>query len=108
MREINDAYRLVRHAPLRYHIETQPRVAARAERTGRPVVRETVPITDRIEYVVRFAAGAAFGLLLDLQFALSSAEVPLDVVVAIPVIAGVASALIGDKFWHWLFKFWWL
>ena len=97
----------LQHAPLRYHIETQPRVAARAERTGRPRVRETVPITDRTEYVVRFATGAVFGLFLDLELMLSIAEVPLGVMVVIPVMTGVASALLGDKFWHWLFKFWW-
>jgi|SRR6185503_447361 len=108
MREINDAFRLVQHAPLRYRLDTQPDVAARAERTRRPVVRETIPITDRGEYVVRFATGVVFGLFLELVLTLSGAEVPLGVMIVFPVIPGFASAVLGDRFWHWVLKYWWL
>ena len=61
MRELNAAYESVRHAPLRYHIEGHPRVAARATARGRPVRRETLPVTDYLEYGGRFVGGALFG-----------------------------------------------
>jgi hypothetical protein len=109
MRDINEAYRLVKHAPLRYHIDTQRRVSPRADQSGHVVTRETIPLTDWGEHAVRFVAGAAFGLLLDFLFIVGAGmEVPLAVTIGLPLVTGIASVLLGDEFWHWMFEFCWL
>ncbi len=60
MREINLAFESIRHAPLRYHIAGHPRVAARAAAEGRPVRRETVPLTWLAEGILRWLLWAVF------------------------------------------------
>lgn len=109
MRELNGAYALIRHAPLRYHIESHPRVEARAARRGTPVVRETIHLDDRGEAVARFVMGAIPGGLLSLGLLWSGSTESVPVLVGIPIAAGVLSALLGDKFWHllWELLFWW-
>jgi hypothetical protein len=101
MREINDAFQLVKHAPLRFRVDVQPGVSAP---TVGSRVRRTTPVTDTAEYVVRFVAGAALGLVLSLQ--LLWADAPLAVVALLPLVTGGASAVFGDRFWHWLLNFW--
>lgn len=53
-------------------------------------------------------AGAVFGMFLDLVLTLSAVELSVVVLIVLPVITGVAATLLGDKFWHWLLKYWWL
>jgi hypothetical protein len=103
MREINDAFQLAKHAPLRFRVNVRPgsenvTVASRARRTA--------PVTDTAEYIVRFVAGVAFGLFVSLLLTLG--DVPLSVLVAIPLVTGGASAVFGDRFWYLVLRLWWL
>jgi curved DNA-binding protein CbpA len=108
MREINLAFEAIRHAPLRYHIEGHPRVAARAAARGREVRRESVPITDYTEYAVRFVMGTFFGLFLCVVLACRVSEMPVALWVAIPMATGLASAYFGNAFWSAVLEsLWW-
>ena len=107
MRDLNGAYGLIRHAPLRYHIESHPRVEARAERRGTPVRREVVRVTDHGEYVGRFVLGAIVGGLVSLGLFWTGATGSVPVLVAIPLVSGTLSALLGDAFWHAVLELWW-
>jgi hypothetical protein len=117
MREINDAYELIKHAPLRFYVDAQPDVAQPdvaappvgsppLERAPRESVTRTTPVSDTAEYGVRFVAGAVAGLVLDIKLVFLGA--PLAVVVVLPLLTGGASALFGDDFWYWVLRFWWL
>ena len=110
MRELNAAYALARHAPLRYHVESHPRVEARAEKRGRPAVRPTVHLTDRSEYVVRFLLGALVGGVLSLALLWSGTTESVPLLVAIPIGCGVLSILFGDDFWSFVLElvWWWI
>ena len=103
MREINDAFQLVKHAPLRYRFDVRPVVAkSRVE----SAVRRTAPVTDTAEYIVRFVTGFAFGLFLSVLLLL--ADAPVAVVAVISLLTGGASAVFGDRFWYWVLKHWWV
>ena len=108
MRDLNAAYELARHAPLRYHIESHPRVEARAARSGAPLARDSARLTDRSEYVARFVMGALAGAVLSLSLLWSGYE-SVPVLVAIPVGVGVLSVVFGDAVWHFLLDWaiWW-
>ena len=109
MREINGAYEAIRHAPLRYHIEGHPRVAARAEARGRDIRRESVPLTDHTEYVVRFVTGVFFGLFVCFILTFSVRDMPSFLWIAIPAATGWASARFGNRFWEAAIEsFWWM
>ena len=110
MRALNAAYALARHAPLRYHVESHPRVEARAERRGRPTPRPTVHLTDRSEYVVRFILGALVGAVLSLALLWSGTTESVPLLIGIPVATGALSILFGDDFWHFVLDlvWWWL
>ncbi len=101
MREINDAYQLIKHAPLRYR--------ANATRAGKPVAEPPVPPTsmapDRLEYVVRFVCGFMFGVLVSLGALVS--DVPMAIAVAIPFATGVAAVVYGDRFWYGILEYSW-
>jgi hypothetical protein len=103
MREINTAYQLAEHAPLRYRYDA-PSATTKPRR--QPTVRRTAPVADTTEYIVRFVAGFAFGLFVGLLLMLGDA--PLVVVAILPVLTGTASAVFGDRFWYWVLKHWWL
>jgi hypothetical protein len=105
MREINEAFRIVKHAPLRYHVDSQSTAAVRTQ-AGEPVVRRTAPIPDKVEYTVRFATGGAFGLFVSLVLVLS--DVPIALAVVVPFVTAAAATVLGDRFWHWVLKYWWL
>jgi hypothetical protein len=108
MRELNDAYALVRHAPLRYHIKSHPRVEARAERRGTPVKRQSVPLTDHGEYVARFVLGALVGVIPALWLFWSGTTESLPILIGIPIGSGLLSVILGDQFWHALLDgLWW-
>jgi DnaJ domain len=108
MRGLNAAYELIRHAPLRYHVESHPRVEARAERKGKPIVRESIPLTDRGEDVLRFVLGALLGGAVDVALVLGGVAVSTPMLVAIPVVLGLLSVTFGDAFWGFLMEllFW--
>jgi DnaJ-class molecular chaperone len=109
MRELNAAYEAVRHAPLRYHIEGHPRVAARAAEAGRPVRRESVPVTDRGEWVVRFVFGALFGCVVNLFVMCGAPSLSPALWVVVPVACGLGSAYLGDAFWSTALELvWWI
>lgn len=103
MREINDAYQLIKHAPFRYRADVLPRVAKRSVGS---VVRRTAPMTDKVEYIVRFVTGAAFGLFVSLVLLMLDASVAIAMV--LPLLTGAASAVFGDRFWYWVLKHWWM
>ena len=66
MSQINRAYRLIRHAPLRYQLRAEPKIEAATHRraeTSAPVPRHA-PLNDRDENAIRFVVGAAFGLFV--------------------------------------------
>src|SRR6516164_1941224 len=57
MRLINEAYSAAAHAPLRYHIESYPRAWDKRKQTSATFflqaedgIRDTLPITDRLEF----------------------------------------------------------
>jgi hypothetical protein len=109
MREINVAYEAIRHAPLRYHIEGHPRVAARAAARGKEVRHETVPITDRTEWAIRFVFGALLGLFMCGVLTFTAGTLPTVVWVVVPLLTGLASARYGNAFWSTLIESsWWL
>ena len=109
MREINLGFEAIRHAPLRYHIEGHPRVAARAAARGREVRHEAVPFTDYTEWAVRFVAGAFLGLFLCVVVTCGGTELPKALWVAMPGLTGLASAYFGNAFWSWVLEsFWWM
>lgn len=110
MRELNAAYALALHAPLRYHVESHPRVGARAERRGRTNVRPTVHLTDRSESIVRFVLGTLVGGVLSLALLWSGTTGSVPLLVAIPIGSGVLSVLFGDAFWSFVLElvWWWL
>ena len=87
------AYQAVRHAPLRYHIEGHPRVAARAVETARPVRRETVPVSDHSEWLIRFLLGAAFGVVVNLLLRFAGVEVTPALWIAVPLAFGLVRLL---------------
>ncbi len=108
MREINVAFEAIRHAPLRYHIEGHPRVAARAAARGREVRHETVPFTDHTESAVRFVTGAFYGLFICVVLTCGGYELPTALWVVLPGLTGLASVYFGNAFWGWVLEsFWW-
>lgn len=109
MREINVAYDAIRHAPLRYHIEGHPRVAARAAARGKEARHETVPITDRTEWAIRFVCGAFIGLFFCGVLTFIAGPLPTVVWVVVPLLTGLATARYGNSFWSALIEsIWWL
>lgn len=117
---INEAYSSIAHAPLRYHSETDPR--QESTRNTSPETRSAEPIgpegerpvnTDRIEFWVRFTCGAAAGVLVCLDLLISAAPDSFSSLwlLAFGVVVlgcGYGAARYGDKFWHSIFRRWWL
>jgi curved DNA-binding protein CbpA len=103
MREINHAYELAKHAPLRYRYDARRAAASTGDE---PALRRTEPVPDIVEYIVRFVAGFAFGLFV--SFLLMLADAPVAALAIAPVLTGGASAVLGDRFWYLVLKHWWL
>jgi hypothetical protein len=114
---INDAYSAIESAPLRYYTETN---LSSDGRSGRPtqtstngstaIRRETFPKTDRVEFWVRFACGALFGILVSFRLVIEFFDQPA--VLAVGVVAailgfGFGAARYGDKFWYSVLGRWW-
>jgi hypothetical protein len=109
MRDINVAFEAIRHAPLRYHIEGHPRVAARAAARGKEVRHETVPLTDRSEWIGRFVLGVFFGLFVCVLLTCGTGEMSAALWIVIPAATGLASATLGNRFWEAAIEsLWWL
>jgi len=73
------------------------------------------PETDRLEFWVRFACGALFGIFVSLDLVISampesSRTLSLFALGALGVILGFGfgAARFGDKFWYSIFRRWWL
>lgn len=105
---INWAYSTVARAPLRYHIESYPRARQRKDQT--PVTgsvarvatdRDTLPVTDRVEFWVRFVCGALLGALMSLGLILTSWSGPVMFIVGacMSLLFGFATVRYGDSFW---------
>lgn len=121
-RLINEAYVAIARAPLRYHVATyssqakekhgqQPN-SGTSERASKQT--EKIPKTDRLEFWVRFVCGGFFGVfvILDMLDSLPDSFYPSGVLAlaATGLIFGCAfaAARFGDKFWHAIFRHWWL
>ena len=103
MREINEAYQLAKHAPLRYRSDLRSAVAQSRVASA---VRHAAPATDTVEYIVRFVSGFAFGLFVSVLLLL--ADTPVAVLAVTPLLTGGGSAVFGDRFWYWVLKHWWM
>jgi hypothetical protein len=98
MRVINDAFKLIQHAPLRYQTEGRRKVDTRPTSTHQPPMYDAPDITDRLEYIVRIVTGAVFGCVISFMWLLSD----------LPLLTAGASAIYGDRFWRWVLTVWWL
>src|SRR5579864_6567395 len=111
MKQVNQAYAHVQHAPLRYHVEGYPKVKesrAQAHASYRGVripkpPREDLPLTDRTEYWIRFIFGALFGLFVSTWEIILFSRHPLVALLVSIVVAlacGFSAAREGDRFWY--------
>lgn len=111
MKLVNDAYANIQHAPLRYHLESYPEVKeTRAwqqrsyHRAEDPWPRcEDLPVTDRMEYWVRFSCGGVFGFFMSSwTIVLLSRHLVLALLIcgAISFTCAFSAARQGDSFWH--------
>jgi curved DNA-binding protein CbpA len=120
MKQVNEAYARIQHAPLRYHVESYPRVKetrARAQasyRTARVSAerpfRDDLPVTDRMEYWVRFTCGALFGLLISSWPAILSSRHPafaIFICLVVTLFCALSAVREGDKFWYRLLRLSW-
>ena len=71
MREINVAFRLVKHAPLRYRSDSASQTGKGRQGTG---PARTIAVTDRTEYIVRFVCGVVFGVAVSLLYCLRTRQ----------------------------------
>lgn len=115
MKRINEAYSLIQHAPLRYHIESYPVAAHKRTRypneTQKKAERDTLPITDRFEFWVRFVCGAFFGAFISLRVLLDlfpHPVSPIALAAGLAVGCGLGAAKYGDRFWYAILQRWWL
>ena len=99
MREINDAYQLISHAPLRYGAVAGVG-APRSGGTGR--ARSAPLVSEKFEYTYRFVCGFLFGVVA--CFAALLADMPVLVAAIIPIATGFAALVFGDRFWYWALK----
>ena len=102
MRGINDAYQLIKHAPLRYRVANQAHVR---KPSVEPASRHTSLVSDRVEYVVRFVCGVLFGFVVSAGALLSNMSLPI--VAVIPFTTGTAAMVFGDRFWYWILQLPW-
>jgi hypothetical protein len=125
MHEINEAFALVKHAPLRFHVDAQPEVATppadwtwtssststsssnSTPTSPTPVAYRSEPVPDFLEYVVRFVAGLLFGAVISF-FGLFLRGSSLPLVFALPVGFGLGSTIFGDRFWYIILRVIWL
>jgi hypothetical protein len=120
MKLVNEAYAHIQHAPLRYHIESYPDVKNTRARTQASYhsaqvphawrQRENLPITDRMEYWVRFVCGALFGLLISSWAMVVLSYHPflaVSICFVVTVVCARKAAREGDRFWYRILAFSW-
>jgi DnaJ domain len=120
MKLVNEAYARIQHAPLRYHIESYPKVKstrARVQANYRSAQvqfswprREDLPITDRMEYWVRFVCGALLGLLIStwaMVIFSNHAFLALSICIVVTLACALSAAREGDRFWYRILAFSW-
>ena len=120
MKLVNEAYANIQHAPLRYHIESYPKVKStrawrqaghRSPRVPHPwPQREDLPITDRMEYCVRFVCGALLGLLMSSWAMVLLWKHPLlalSICSVVTIACAFSAAREGDRFWYRILAFSW-
>lgn len=99
MRAINDAYRLISHAPLRYGAAA----GGGAPRSSGTVRARSAPlVSEKFEYTYRFVCGFLLGVVAG--FAALLADMPVLVAAIIPIATGFAAMVFGDRFWYWALK----
>lgn len=118
MKLINEEYSLVEHAPLRYYIETYPTAARKKNHPAycggkeqREVNGDTLRVTDRLEFWVRFACGAFMGVFVGWRLFFSLFDQPTVLLVVVgSLVLGCAfgAAKFGDRFWRSILGRWWL
>lgn len=114
MKLINEAYSLVKLAPLRNYVETHPLTDRNRTQTGHGVNEKgytadqhALAMTSHLDFWVRFVCGAILGTLIGLRlfFILSDRPFLLAVVIGSLVLScGFGSANYGDKFWRAIFE----
>jgi len=118
MKLINAAYSDIKHAPLRYHIESYPRASEKRRRTPSTgevelgkARRDTLPVTDRVEFWVRFGCGALLGAFMSINLVLIAYDEPKLLIAGagtLIVVCALATARFGDRFWSLVLEYGWL
>jgi hypothetical protein len=117
MLEINEAFDLIKHAPLRFHVDAQPEVvtppadwtwtSSSTPTSPTPVAYRSEPVPDFLEYVVRFVAGLLFGAFISF-FGLFLRGNSLPLAFALPLLFAIGSTIFGDRFWYIILRVIWL
>lgn len=106
MKDVNSAYMLIRHAPLRYHGSTidEEKVGRDSTSTLKSTSGHGL-INDGTENVVRFFCGAIIGFVLALVFMVKEIPGAIVYTTCIPTLFGWLAMHLGDNFWLELFDF---
>jgi hypothetical protein len=116
MKLLNEAYSIIRHAPLRYRVVSYPPAwQERARQWSATKPRwsdpDAVLMNDSLEFWIRFVLGAFFGGIISLRV-LTGVTYNMPTIIVIiagfVLVGGVAAARYGDQFWHKLLGKWWL
>jgi hypothetical protein len=122
---VNDAFSRIAHAPLRYYRPGTPQpsvappgVPGRIPAYDTSAYGTALPANaDRIEYWVRFVCGCLAGaflaldvvsLFLDSEVFTSGWKQMALLFSGVTLAFGLLAARYGDKFWHAIFRRWWL
>jgi curved DNA-binding protein CbpA len=117
MKEINNAYALVRHAPLRYHISSYPQAEERRKQSttvqdsAASETKDTMPINDRGEFWLRFIFGAFTGAFFGLSWLLSfydNERIAIGGYIIIILGFALCSVRWGSRFWETIIRYWWV
>lgn len=118
MKRINEAYSTIAHAPLRYHIESYPRVSEMRSQGPAPYPPQTqpkrtdiLPIGNRFEFWLRFTCGALLGVFMSFTLLVTFDDEPKIVLAGsalLILLCAFGSARYGDQFWSKLLEYGWL
>jgi DnaJ-class molecular chaperone len=109
---INNAYKSIAQAPLRYQMDSQSRASMPIAATAYSVFLSTRADLerphrpDRIEFWVRFVCGAIFGAFMGVGTFLthwnstSGGGTVLALISAVALVSALCSARFGDRYWH--------
>jgi len=115
IQEINVAYDKIRHAPLRYHIVSYPRIEERRRRQAdqneeSAELKDTLPVDDRFEFWFRFVFGCLGGAIIGLPWFFLFAHNDQAVLVGyffIVICFGCCTVQWGGRFWKLILELWW-